>query len=131
MKETLRDGNTVALYTSCYRYTPNQKVDTMRSSTRKLSFAPPAFKITAVTPDRALLCVYTKRNKLVHTLNISLDRESNPRPLAYGNTASIKGTTTLTTKLSPLLQNRKFNDQGRTQCPSMPCEKSPGEPYHN
>jgi hypothetical protein len=25
----------------------------------------------------------------------SLDRESNPRPLAYGNTASIKGTTTL------------------------------------
>jgi hypothetical protein len=36
----------------------------------------------------------------------SLDRESNPRPLAYGNTASIEGTTTLTTRLSqiPFLQ---------------------------
>jgi hypothetical protein len=33
----------------------------------------------------------------------SLDRESNPRPLAYGNTASIEGTTTLTTKPNPLL----------------------------
>jgi hypothetical protein len=30
------------------------------------------------------------------------DREANPRPLAYGNTASIEGTTTL----------RRFNDQG-------------------
>jgi hypothetical protein len=37
-----------------------------------------------------------------------------PRPLAYGNTASIKGTTTLATKPNPLLQNRRFNDQGRT-----------------
>jgi hypothetical protein len=33
----------------------------------------------------------------------SLDRESNPRPLAYGNTASIEGTTMLTTKPNPLL----------------------------
>jgi hypothetical protein len=50
------------------------------------------------------------------TVNIfrSLDRESNPRPLAYGNTASIEGTTTLTTKPNPLLQNRRFNHQGRT-----------------
>jgi hypothetical protein len=53
-------------------------------------------------------------HKLVHTINRSLDRESNPRPLAYGNTASIKGTTTLTTKPNPLLQNRRFNDQGCT-----------------
>jgi hypothetical protein len=44
----------------------------------------------------------------------SQDRETNPRPLAYGNPASIKGTTTLTTKPNPLLQNRRFNDQGRT-----------------
>jgi hypothetical protein len=36
----------------------------------------------------------------------SLDREMNPRPLAYGNT--IEGTTTLTTKPNPLLQNRRF-----------------------
>jgi hypothetical protein len=36
------------------------------------------------------------------------------RPLAYGNTASIEGTTTLTTKPNPLLQCRRFNDQGRT-----------------
>jgi hypothetical protein len=35
-----------------------------------------------------------EKHKLVHTINRSLDRESNPRPLAYGNTASIKGTTT-------------------------------------
>jgi hypothetical protein len=27
-----------------------------------------------------------------------LDRETNPRPLAYGNTASMEGTTTLITK---------------------------------
>jgi hypothetical protein len=45
---------------------------------------------------------------------VSLDRESIPRPLAYGNTASNKGTTLLTTKPNPLLQNRRFNDQGST-----------------
>jgi hypothetical protein len=42
----------------------------------------------------------------------SLDRESNPRPLAYGNTASIKGTTTLTTKPNPLLQKWKVQWPG-------------------
>jgi hypothetical protein len=31
-----------------------------------------------------------EKHKLVHTINRSLDRESNPWPLAYGNTASIK-----------------------------------------
>jgi hypothetical protein len=51
---------------------------------------------------------------------LSLDRELNPRPLAYGNTASIEGTTTLTSKPNPLLSNRRFNDQGRTQGPSIP-----------
>jgi hypothetical protein len=30
-----------------------------------------------------------EKHKLVHTIYRSLDRESNPRPLAYGNTASI------------------------------------------
>jgi hypothetical protein len=40
---------------------------------------------------------------ILHVLCASLDRESNPRPLAYGNTASIEGTTTLTTKPNPLL----------------------------
>jgi hypothetical protein len=52
----------------------------------------------------------------LHSLHISLvsDRGSNPRPLAYGNSASIKGTTTLTTKPNPLLQNRRFNAQGHT-----------------
>jgi hypothetical protein len=39
-----------------------------------------------------------EKHKLVHTIYRSLDRESNPRPLAYGNTASIEWTTTLTTK---------------------------------
>jgi hypothetical protein len=43
-----------------------------------------------------------------------LDRESNPQPLAYGNTTSIEGTTTLTTKPNPFYKNRRFNDQGRT-----------------
>jgi hypothetical protein len=36
-----------------------------------------------------------EKHKLVHTIYRSPDRESNPRPLAYGNTASIEGTTTL------------------------------------
>jgi hypothetical protein len=31
-----------------------------------------------------------EKQKLVHTINRSLDRESNPRPLAYGNTASME-----------------------------------------
>jgi hypothetical protein len=45
----------------------------------------------------------------------NLDRELNSRHLAYGNTASIKGTMTLTAKPNPLHQkNRRFNDQGRT-----------------
>jgi hypothetical protein len=37
-------------------------------------------------------CTYEineEKHKLVHTINRSLDRESNPRPLAYGKTASI------------------------------------------
>jgi hypothetical protein len=51
-----------------------------------------------------------EKHKLVHTINRSLDRESNPRPLAYGNHASIKATTTLTTNPNPLPQNRRFND---------------------
>jgi hypothetical protein len=42
-----------------------------------------------------------EKHKLVHTINRSLDQESNPRPLAYGNTASIKGTTTLTLSQIP------------------------------
>jgi hypothetical protein len=45
-----------------------------------------------------------EKHKLVHTINRSPDRESNPRPLAYGNTTSIKGTTMLTTMPNPLLQ---------------------------
>jgi hypothetical protein len=36
-------------------------------------------------------------------LCIGSHNKENPRPLAYGNTASIKGTTTLTTKPNPLL----------------------------
>jgi hypothetical protein len=51
---------------------------------------------------------------VVYVYYSCLDRESNPRPLAYGNTASIEGTTMLTTKPNPLLQNIRFNDQGRT-----------------
>jgi hypothetical protein len=42
----------------------------------------------------------------------SLDRESNPRPLAFGNTASIKGTSTLTTKPNPLLHKYKVQWPG-------------------
>jgi hypothetical protein len=38
-----------------------------------------------------------EKHKLVHTIYRSLDRESNPRPLAHGNTG-IEGTTTPTTK---------------------------------
>jgi hypothetical protein len=45
-----------------------------------------------------------EKHNLVHTINRSLDRKSNPRPLAYGNTASIKGTTTPTTQSNLLLQ---------------------------
>jgi hypothetical protein len=33
--------------------------------------------------------VLLEKHNLVHTINRSLDQESNPRPLAYGNTASI------------------------------------------
>jgi hypothetical protein len=40
-----------------------------------------------------------EQHKLVHT--ISLYRELNLRPLAYGNTASIKGTTMLIKAKSP------------------------------
>jgi hypothetical protein len=58
-------------------------------------------------------CFYNEINeekhKLVRTINRSLDRESNSRPLAYGNTARIKGTTTLTTKPNPVLQNRPWS----------------------
>jgi hypothetical protein len=43
-----------------------------------------------------------------------LDRESNLRPLAYGNTASIEGTTTQPPSQIPFYKNRRFNDQGRT-----------------
>jgi hypothetical protein len=43
-----------------------------------------------------IVCIVKEKHKLVHTIYKSLDRESNPRPLAYGNTASIEGTTTLT-----------------------------------
>jgi hypothetical protein len=38
----------------------------------------------------------------IHFICGILDRESNPLPLAYGNTASTKGT--ITTKPNPLLQ---------------------------
>jgi hypothetical protein len=50
------------------------------------------------------LILNKEKHKLVHTIYRSLDREWNPRPLAYGNTASIEGTTTLTTTPNPLLQ---------------------------
>jgi hypothetical protein len=50
-----------------------------------------------VWPGRFRRALYSgineEKHKLVHTINRSLDRESNPWPLAYGNTASIKGTT--------------------------------------
>jgi hypothetical protein len=62
------------------------------------------FQVTGV---QLHLHVYIGTNKekhnLVHTIYRSLDRESNPRPLAYGNTASIEGTTTLNTKQNTLL----------------------------
>jgi hypothetical protein len=47
------------------------------------------------------------------TIRGLLPRRAILRPLACEYTASIKGTTTLTTKPNPLLQNRRFNDQGR------------------
>jgi hypothetical protein len=36
------------------------------------------------------IIINEEKHKLVHTIYRSLDRESNPRPLAYGNTASIE-----------------------------------------
>jgi hypothetical protein len=53
---------------------------------------------------------YNQSTCISFMFSCCLNWESNPRPLAYGNTASNKGTN----MPNPLLQNRRFNDQDRT-----------------